>query len=68
MKNSFYQILIRPRTKRVDIMRRSIPSTEWHHIATCESLEIARGLVTLMNIGVNVVEPVPVPKKRAKKK
>ncbi len=65
MKNPTYQIVQRSFTKKVDIMRRMFTNgQEWHHVATCESLETARILVGLMNTGLEATLPAPKPKRK----
>ncbi len=67
MKNPTYQIVQRLHTKRVDIMRKILANEqEWHHVATCESLETARTLVRLMNEGLEatMTEVPPKPKRK----
>ncbi len=56
MKNE-YALVQRPRTKNTDIVRRVIaPKDEWYFIATVASVETARELVRLLNLGVQVTE------------
>ena len=51
-----YELVTRPRSKNVDIVRRSIPDNEWHHVATIASLETGRLLVAQLNIGADVTD------------
>ncbi len=56
MKNE-YALVQRPRTKNTDIIRRAIaPKNEWYFIATVTSVEIARELVRLLNLGVQITD------------
>ena len=69
MAKNPYKVLSRPHTKRADIIRATLPkaSDNCHVYATCASVESARHLCELLNLGLEAVagqEVVPGPKKR----
>ena len=52
-----YALVQRPGTKTTDIIRRAIaPKDEWYFIAKVTSVETARELVRLLNLGAQITE------------
>ncbi len=52
-----YAMVQRPRTKNTDIVRRMVaPMGEWYFVAKVTSVETARELVRLLNLGAQITE------------
>jgi hypothetical protein len=69
MAKNPYKVLSRPHTKKADIIRATLPKAHdsCHVYATCASVESARHLCELLNLGLEVVaaqEVVATPKRK----
>ena len=66
---SEYVLVQRPRTNATDIVRRMIsPKDEWYFVATIASVETARELVRLLNLGAEITDQEEHRKTRRKTK